>query len=137
MSKVHHQSSRLRTFVTYHLPAIVCAGAIIIVSSIPKLQTPKIGLPALDKLAHFIEYAVFAFLIYRSFSHITRKITVNRIFLFSALFLTFFALLDEIHQYFVPGRYSDIYDLAMDVLGTLVALVYLRVRVRSAKEISP
>ncbi len=137
MSKVHHQSNRLRTFVTYHLPAIICAAAIIVVSSIPKLQTPNLRVPALDKLAHFVEYAVFAILTFRSFSHITRKITVNRTFLFSALFLTFFALLDEIHQYFVPGRYSDIYDLAMDVLGTLVALVYLRVRVRSAKEISP
>lgn len=109
----------------YHLPAIIYATAIILMSSIPRLSAPEFKFLFFDKLAHFVEYAVFAFLTFRSFSHISHKVTRGWAFLLSALFLSLFALLDELHQYFVPGRYSDVYDLIGDILGALVVLVYL------------
>jgi VanZ family protein len=125
MPEVQRKNSRARRFLVYHLPAMAYATAIILMSSIPHLKSPEFRFLLFDKLAHFVEYAVFAFLIFRSFSHISHKITRGWAFLLSALFLSLFALLDELHQYFVPGRYSDVYDLIGDILGALVVLAYL------------
>ncbi len=133
MPEIHRQNSRVKWFLVYHLPAIAYATAIILMSSIPNLKVPEFRFLLFDKLAHFVEYAVFAFLTFRSFSHISQKITRGRAFLLSALFLSLFALLDELHQYFVPGRYSDVYDLIGDILGALVVLAYLWMRPRRAK----
>lgn len=137
MPTTFSQNSAWRRFLLYHLPAIICAAAIIIISSIPKLKAPNLGFPAFDKLAHFVEYAVFAFLTFRSFSRISRKMTMSWTFLLSVLFLSLFALLDEIFQHFVPGRHSDVYDFTMDILGALVVLIYLRVRPQRARETLP
>jgi len=134
MTEVHRQNSRIRWFLVYHLPAVAYATAIILMSSIPNLKAPEFRFLLFDKLAHFVEYAVFAFLTFRSFSHINHRITRSRAFLLSALFLSLFALLDELHQYFVPGRYSDVYDLIGDILGALVVLAYLWMRPPRAKK---
>jgi VanZ family protein len=134
MPEVHRQNSRARWFLVYHLPAMAYATAIVLMSSIPDLKVPEFRFLLFDKLAHFVEYAVFAFLTFRSFSHISQKITRGQAFLLSALFLFLFALLDELHQYFVPGRYSDVYDLIGDILGALVVLAYLWMRPPRAKK---
>ena len=134
MPEVHKQNSRVRWFLVYHLPAIAYATAIILMSSIPNLNAPEFRFLLFDKLAHFVEYAVFAFLAFRSFSHINHRMTRGRAFLLSAMFLSLFALLDEFYQHFVPGRYSDIYDLIGDILGALVVLAYLWMRPPRAKK---
>ncbi len=114
----------MRPFFIYHFPAIACATTIITLSSVPNLTVPEVRFLASDKVAHFIEYAVFAFLVYRSFSHLfTGRIT--RTFLFSGLFLSLFALTDEIYQHFIPGRFTDAYDFASDLIGAFLVLILL------------
>ena len=106
-------------------------------SSIPDLKAPELRFLFVDKLAHFVEYAIFALLIFRSFSRLSPRITRRRAFLLSALFLSLFASLDELYQHFIPGRNSDVYDLAGDILGALVVLAYLWIRpVRAKKRVS-
>jgi VanZ family protein len=34
----------------------------------------------------------------------------------------FYAVLDEIHQAFVPGRTADVYDALADVIGVLIVV---------------
>jgi VanZ family protein len=41
-----------------------------------------------------------------------------------------YAILDELHQYFVPGRYMSLLDMGVDSLGILVASAIYFVRVR-------
>ncbi len=80
-----------------------------------------------DKLIHFTEYAVFAFLFYRSFSQSRRLNTGSLAALITFALLLVFSLGDELHQKFVPGRSADIFDVLADVLGgTLVILVLHR-----------
>lgn len=106
-------------------------------SSIPDLKAPELRFLFVDKLAHLVEYAIFALLIFRSFSRVSRRITRRRAFFLSALFLSLFAFLDELYQHFIPGRNSDVYDLAGDILGALVVLAYLWIRpVRAKKRVS-
>ncbi len=131
MSEPHSQPTSRQKFLIYHLPVVVYAVAIIFVSSMPMMEAPKLGFEWSDKLLHFAEYAIFAFLTYRSFSHLSHRITGGRAFLLSALFLSVFAVLDELHQHYIPGRHPDTYDLIGDLVGALLVLLYLWRRGRS------
>ncbi len=82
------------------------------------------------KGAHLVEYGVLALLLLRAFSAEgwERRRALGAAFLFSVAY----AASDEIHQYFVPGRYAKVRDVALDGLGAALALsVYAR---RSAVE---
>ena len=107
------------------------AGLIIAVSSIPHLKTPKIIIFQFDKIAHFLEYALLAFLTYRSGTHLTPRITRHTAFLLSAMFVAIFASLDELYQRTVPGRHSGMGDLSMDLAGAALVLILLWYRGRT------
>ncbi len=50
----------------------------------------------------------------------------SRLFLFSILILISYGILDEIHQFFVFGRFCSVLDVGFDLLGILFAfMVYL------------
>lgn len=112
----------------YHLPALGYASLIIGLSSIPNLSPVEIKTVAFDKVAHFMEYAIFAFLVFRSISQIRRPISTRAIVISSAVFLTCFATLDELYQFTVPGRHMDPLDLAADIIGALLVLSLLGYR---------
>ncbi len=108
--------------MSYHLPVIVYAAGIIVLSSIRDLRPPAIHAPGIDKIAHFFEYAIFAALTFRSFYHLGKHPNLRRTLLLSALFVSFFALLDELYQYFIPGRHSDWRDFLTDLAGAFLVL---------------
>ena len=127
------QTSAFRSFCVYHLPAILFAAAIIAVSLIPELQTPKLRTLALDKAAHFLEYAVFAFLVHRSMSRFCIGANTMRPFVLSLILLALFAVVSEVLQHFVPGRHLDLRDIAADLIGGLLVLLFLEVRSRARR----
>ncbi len=132
MSHAVSGNDTLRKFLVYHLPVIMYAGLIIAVSSIPNLKAPKIISFQFDKAVHFLEYALLAFLAYRSSTHLTAKITRHKALLLSAIFVAIFATLDELYQRTVPGRHSGLGDLAMDLTGAALVLILLWYRGKSA-----
>jgi VanZ family protein len=75
--------------------------------------------PFQDKGVHFLEYGAMTFFI--AFAHLytwpARTVAGP---LVAAAFTSALGLLDELHQGFVPGRFSDVYDLAADALGALI-----------------
>ncbi len=74
--------------------------------------------------AHFFEYAVLGIL---SFQFI-KQFQLKRIFnvaMFSLLFCIAYAISDEIHQYFVPGRAMDILDVITDTLGSITGISFM------------
>ena len=73
--------------------------------------------------AHFLEYAALGFFLYAtglSF-YIRNKINIPASFLTSALY----AVSDEIHQYFVPGRSCQFTDILIDSSGALCGVLFL------------
>ena len=76
------------------------------------------------------EYAIFAFLTFRSISHISSNIRLRSSLLYSAAFLSVFALLDESYQRLIPGRHMDFLDVAVDIIGALLVLSLLGLRQR-------
>ncbi len=112
-------------FTKYHLPLVLYAALIIIISSISHLKQPQLKFFSVDKLAHFIEYSLLALLTYRSFSHFSSKVSVFQALIRSVGFVTLFALLDEFYQRYIPGRFFDYYDIIFDLLGAYLVIGYL------------
>ena len=100
-------------------------GAIFYVSSIPSVATPFE--PFFDftfkKLAHMAEYGILTVLLFNALRiHISSKGQS----LFAAVSIaTLYALSDEWHQTFVPGREGTLRDVGIDTLGVLVTTVFL------------
>ena len=126
----------MKTAIKYHLPVILYGATILAVSSIPNLKTPETGSWPVDKLAHLVEYAGLAILVYRSS---VRWHCWSRPG--SALWITLlvpagWSLLDEWWQGYVPGRFSDPWDFLADVGGAalVVGIVWLRQRRRTSEK---
>jgi len=130
----HLKSGPVMPFIYYHLPMMLYASAIIIVSSIPSLQAPQLNFIAVDKLAHFVEYAIFAFLTFRSFANIRSNMNLTPAYVLSLIFLIIFAVLDEFYQSFIPGRFSDLGDVLVDIFGSLLVVTFFWLRRRRLKE---
>ena len=115
-----------RKFILYQFPAIFYALLIFAISSIPHLNLPNLHLKFQDKLFHFLEYAIFAFLISRAFSN-----SSNSFFKENSGWLTLglgilYALGDESYQKTVLGRSSEFYDFVADSLGIVLTLTVIK-----------
>lgn len=80
------------------------------------------------KLAHFTEYAVLAISV--AFFLWTWKFKSLRLILLSILITSMYAVTDEIHQLFIPGRSGEVKDVLIDSLGGIAGtlLFYLFIR---------
>lgn len=116
----------LRLRVNRWLPVLLWMGLIFFLSSQPHLfRYPHHLIDLLlSKAAHFFEYAVLAILLHRAVGDEGGW----RVFLIGGLY----ALSDEFHQSFVPGRNVELSDLAFDILGVALGLYGAR-RVISPK----
>ena len=97
-------------------------GAIFILSNQPKGDIPSFGLwdTLVKKTSHFLAYGVLAFLALR----VTE--TEKRPFLLAMLLAVLYAISDEFHQTYIPGRHGSPIDVIIDSLGALTALLSLR-----------
>ena len=79
------------------------------------------------KLAHFSIYTIGGFLI-MNYQYGTNKKEYRKI-LYSIIFGGSYAITDEIHQVFVPGRSGNIIDVGIDTLGVITGvLIYFVLR---------
>jgi len=75
--------------------------------------------PVIRKLAHYTMYTVGGFLIYNQ--QRTLKDNKNKI-VNSTIIGVVYAITDEIHQLFVPGRSGRILDVGIDSLGVITGI---------------
>lgn len=102
--------------INAHAPWILMMIAITIESSISNIKLPNIGLNFTDKLAHFVVFGIMGWVL-------TRGMILSKIkypVLISILIGFVFAIIDEWHQSFVPGRDSDVLDVLADLIGLIV-----------------
>ncbi|MCK5449317.1 VanZ family protein [Candidatus Pacearchaeota archaeon] len=52
-------------------------------------------------------------------------------FIFAILLSAIFAILDELHQYFVPGRYCSMGDVFLDSVGVVFAFLIYSILIES------
>lgn len=113
----------------YWLPAAFWMALIFYLSS----QSGQPRFPWLATVGHIVEYtilsALYLFALTRSqaaqISSNPKKVAGKKLQLkirlatMAFLLSTFYGLTDEVHQYFVPGRFADPMDLLVDSLAAL------------------
>ena len=108
-------------------PVVLWCGLIFIMSSMPTL--PKVGFIWWDflmkKSAHIIEYGILYFLLWRALKGNTKR------YLISLILGLLYAISDEYHQSFVMGRTAMARDVGFDLLGMLIALYWLKKKVKN------
>jgi len=73
------------------------------------------------KSAHFMIYFVGGFFIYGFVNSF--KLLPKNVLYYSVLLGFLYAVSDEIHQYFVPGRAAQIRDVFLDTFGVFLMVV--------------
>lgn len=79
----------------------------------------------IKKSGHMAEYAVLAALAWWAFRMVGGT-TATRAFLYAFVLAVVYAVSDEGHQYFVPGRNPQFLDVGFDVLGAGLSLLAIR-----------
>lgn len=75
------------------------------------------------KTAHFTIYAVLGISVFSMFKMLVEKIKPVYTVIISTLFCLLYAISDEIHQTFVPGRSGQISDVILDTSGALIGII--------------
>jgi len=102
------------------LPAVLWAGVIFTLSSIPGGRLPTIDLPQSDKVVHALFYGVLAGLTFRALGRSHGAGTPRFHFLLAILIATAYGISDEIHQLWTPQRSADWRDVVADAGGAIV-----------------
>lgn len=108
----------------YLLFALLSTLVIVYISSIPDQSLWGNGALCeriIFNLAHIPAYALLSFLWLKSFAGSTsRNHIITRSFILGGLVL--FAISDEFHQSFVPGRSASFMDIGLDFIGIILGL---------------
>ena len=103
------------------LPVLVWAGVIFGFSSLAINGEAQFSWWdfVVKKTAHVIEYFVLYWLLFRAWSDKNSKVN-RKVFVWSMVVAILYALSDEWHQTFVPGREGTLRDVGFDTIGVLL-----------------
>jgi hypothetical protein len=123
---------KIKKFFIYWFPILVYCLLIFLQSSRPSLNiTPD--WPFIDKVLHFVAYALLGALFLRAFNTTRIKHNLKLLIMLSVILSSLYGISDEIHQSFVPYRTADAMDALADILGS-IAGVYLYQKTLSISE---
>lgn len=115
-SQVANESSNTTNFVInyiYKLYCLVAKEPLDIYSFAYTVFIP------VRKLAHFSEFAILGGLMYIN----VKDFNIKNLMLLSIFLSLLYAISDEVHQIFVPGRAAMITDVLIDLCGIVIGVV--------------
>ena len=89
-----------------------------IIANIFNIENVKLLSLIIRKLAHFTEYLILGTLVINMFT----KNNAKKTYLLSILLCIIYAISDEIHQIFTPGRACQIKDILIDSVGSITGI---------------
>ena len=107
-------------------PPVLYMALIFAISSMeqPPLPMPEFEWLTIDKLYHFIEYAILGGLLARAFVKAKPSVVPPQlVWYIAALLSILYGASDEWHQTFVPGRFATLADWVADVLGSIAGVL--------------
>lgn len=124
---------RNRVYVIY-LPLFIYWLILFTLTSLPLDRAININVG--DKIEHFGAYGLLSFLLYLTL-YFQKKSSLLSTFpaTFTIVFASFYGMIDELHQLFVPGRYADVLDWVADFSGSLLAVLITQYLLKKIKEI--
>ena len=118
-------------------PIIIWAGVIFTFSSISTLPKAEIIWWdfILKKSAHIIEYAIFFLLLIRALNPTSPKKLMpqsvkSKTWLIAFVVAILYALTDEYHQSFVPGRTAKLTDVGFDIIGAILSQGFIKAKLQ-------
>ncbi len=123
----------------YWVPVVLYMGLIFAVSSLeqPPLPVPEFEWVTIDKLYHFVEYAILGGLLAMAFVNASpRRLPKQWRWGAAVVISILYGASDEWHQTFVPGRLATVADWVADALGAIVGVLgmYLYYRKRDVSD---
>lgn len=116
--------------ILFFSPAILYYALIFYFSS--RIYEAKIDIFFFDKGLHVVEFGLLGFFL--SLGYFRSLNSSHRIKAFLTLSSgVILGTLDELHQYFVPGRSSEILDVIADAIGIFIGLLVYLYLSRKAK----
>ncbi len=79
------------------------------------------------KLAHFTEYLILGILVSNMLRCFDKKIYLG------IIICVLYAISDEVHQVFVPGRSCQVYDMLIDSFGSLSGILLVNMFIKRKK----
>lgn len=117
----------MKNFFKYHFLFIGWALTIFIQSSFPAVSLPEVEYISVDKVIHMGIFGLLTVLCYISLIHLQKENYFTESPLkWSAIFGILYGASDEIHQYFVPNRSAEVQDWAADVIGVILAVLFIQ-----------
>jgi len=113
----------MNKFWSHRAPAIVWTLTLFVLSSIPDIPSPLHLGTWDDKLQHFVAYAILGALVLRA-TAMNRELPNGRHLKLTLAVGIFYGATDELHQYFVPGRFMEFSDFAADAAGVVAGAVF-------------
>lgn len=113
--------SKKKTF--YLIMTLILAGVIFYASTIKTAGEVQTGLnPSL--VYHFGVFFMFTFFLFLTVKKENTKLNLSTVLLVFLISI-FYAIFDEIHQIFVPGRFACFKDILIDGSGSLCAILLI------------
>jgi len=105
----------------YVLPLFLYLLLIFVLSSISRYPEEISWVFSLDKCVHILEYYLLGYLLMRVLVTSPHRAFSGAPVAFAIVFGILYALSDEWHQSFVPGRYASVFDFLFDSSGVIMA----------------
>jgi VanZ family protein len=121
----------MKNYFKFQFPWQFVMLIIFTLSGISNEDLPDITFRVWDKFLHFVVFGALGVLVYRGFVNSSWPFIKNNATVYSMIFTIIYGAIDEIHQYFVPGRFASLSDWVADLLGIIVFILlyqYLRPR---------
>lgn len=104
------------------------AGLIWTFSSLPDFQSnfSELWDFIVRKIIHAFEFGILALFLFRASCLSRPRRSMGPSLIFAILVSILYAVTDELHQTFVPGRVGSPIDVVIDVMGILFFLIIIR-----------
>ncbi len=104
-----------------YLPLAIYWTLLFILTTVPSKSLPVIATS--DKVKHFAAYLILTILLHLAihFRMVLRKRWKYGLPVV-IIIVVLYGLADEVHQYFIPGRYCELLDLVANYIGLLVGI---------------
>lgn len=97
--------------------------SLFILTSIPSKSLPSIKIS--DKINHFLAYFILSSLFYFAANlQVKYKKISSRPVIWTLIIVGAYAVLDELHQIFVPGRLCEFWDLVANFVGIFIGISF-------------
>jgi len=106
----------------YFIPVIIYSFVIFYLSHQEKIEYLNFDFAWEDKVKHFVAYFIYGLLLILPFAKKYNVLEKKHFLIILSIGISF-GISDEIHQYFIPGRYCEFLDFVADGLGVLVSIL--------------